>query len=152
MQGFLSSYAKNWKRAFAMTTTPPAVLSNAEEALVAALGDAVPTAPERLDALVAATYGPARHAAPAGAPVARPEVLRRPRTGEHGAEVERIADAHGGPVVPWGGGSGTQGGCLPIHGGIVIDLCGLDEIVAIDDVSMTVTAQAGVNGKRLEAE
>ena len=64
----------------------------------------------------------------------------------------RIADAHGVPVVPWGGGSGTQGGCLPIHGGIVIDLRGLDEIIAIDERSMTVTAQAGVNGRRLEAE
>ena len=56
------------------------------------------------------------------------------------------------PVVPWGGGSGTQGGCLPIHGGVVIDLRGLDRIVAIDERSMTVTAQAGVNGRRLEAE
>ena len=38
-----------------------------------------------------------------------------------------IADAHRTPVVPWGGGSGTQGGCLPIRGGIVIDVPGLDE-------------------------
>ena len=63
-----------------------------------------------------------------------------------------IADRHRTPVVPWGGGSGTQGGCLPIHGGIVIDLGGLDEILAIDERSLTVTAQAGVNGRTLEAE
>src|SRR5919108_684057 len=50
------------------------------------------------------------------------------------------------PAVPWGGGSGTQGGCLPINGGIVIDLRSLDEIVDVDEVSMTVTVQAGVNG------
>jgi alkyldihydroxyacetonephosphate synthase len=152
MQGCLSSYANIWKRAFAMTTTPPTALSNVEEALVSALGDAVSTAPERLDAFVADTYWPALHAAAAGAPIARPDVVVRPRTEEHVADVVRIADEHRVPVVPWGGGSGTQGGCLPIHGGIVIDLAGLDEIVAVDDVSMTVTAQAGVNGKRLEAE
>jgi alkyldihydroxyacetonephosphate synthase len=152
MQGCLSSYANIWNRAFAMTTTPPTALSNVEEALVSALGDAVSTAPERLDAFVADTYWPALHAAAAGAPIARPDVVVRPRTEEQVADIVRIADEHRVPVVPWGGGSGTQGGCLPIHGGIVIDLAGLDEIIAVDDISMTVTAQAGVNGKRLEAE
>src|SRR5918997_2794890 len=152
MQGCLSSYATNCKRAFAMTSTPPAALSNVEEALVSALGDAVSTAPERLDAFVADTYWPALYAAAAGSPIARPDVVVRPRTEEEGADVVRLADEHGVPVVPWGGGSGTQGGCLPIRGGIVIDLGGLDEIIEIDDVSMTVTAQAGVNGKQLEAE
>ena len=33
-----------------------------------------------------------------------------------------LADAQRVPVVAWGGGSGTQGGALPIHGGIVVDL------------------------------
>jgi alkyldihydroxyacetonephosphate synthase len=135
-----------------MTTTPPAALSNVEEALVSALGDAVSTAPERLDAYVADTYWPALHAAAAGAPIARPDVVVRPGTEEGVAEVVRLAHEHRVPVVPWGGGSGTQGGCLPIHGGIVIDLTALDKVIDIDEVSMTVTAQAGVNGKRLEAE
>lgn len=148
MQGFLSSYAKIWKP-FAMTTTAG---SNVQAALVRALGDAVSTAPERLDAFVTDTYWPALHAVAAGAPIARPDVVVRPRTEEEVADAVRIADEHRVPVVPWGGGSGTQGGCLPIHGGIVLDLGGLDEIIAIDDVAMTVTAQAGVNGKRLEAE
>jgi len=133
-----------------MTTTPPTALSNVEEALVTALGDAVSTDPDRLDAFVADTYWPALHAAAAGTPIARPDVVVRPRSEEAVAEVLRLANAHRVPVVPWGGGSGTQGACLPIHGGIVIDMTGLDEILAIDDVSMTVTAQAGVNGKRLE--
>src|SRR5215218_10476392 len=152
MQGFLSSYGKIWKRAFAMTTTPPTALSNVEEALATALGDAVSTAPERLDAFVADTYWPALYAAAAGAPIARPDVVVRPRTEEEVADVVRIADEHGVPVVPWGGGSGTQGGCLPVHGGIVIDLTALDKVLEIDEVSMTVTAQAGVNGRRLESE
>jgi alkyldihydroxyacetonephosphate synthase len=153
MQGFLSSYAKVWKRASAMTTTPPAALSNVEEALVNALGpDVVSTAPERLDAYVADTYWPALHAAAAGSPIARPDVVVRPRTEEAVAEVVRLADVHRVPVVPWGGGSGTQGGCLPVRGGIVIDLTGLDRIIDIDDVSMTVTVQAGVNGRRLESQ
>ena len=54
--------------------------------------------------------------------------------------------------MPWGGGSGTQGAAIPIHGGVIIDLTRMDRIVEIDEHSMTVTAEAGVNGKRLEAE
>jgi alkyldihydroxyacetonephosphate synthase len=76
----------------------------------------------------------------------------QPRTEEQVAEVLAIADAHRAPVVAWGGGSGTQGGCLPIRGGIVVDLRSLDQILDVDERSMTVTAQAGVNGRRLEAE
>ena len=133
-----------------MTTTSPA--ADLEQALVAALGSAVSTAPERLDEFVADTYWPALHAAAAGTPIARPDVVVRPQTEEAVAEVLAIADAHRTPVVPWGGGSGTQGGCLPIRGGIVIDMTALDRIVAVDERSMTVTAQAGVNGRRLEAE
>jgi alkyldihydroxyacetonephosphate synthase len=121
-------------------------------ALEQALGAAVSTAPDRLDAFVADTYWPALHAAAAGAPIARPEIVVRPETEEAVAEVLAIADAHRTPVVPWGGGSGTQGGCLPIRGGIVIDMTALDEIVEVDERSLTVTAQAGVNGRRLEAE
>src|ERR687898_2115280 len=132
MQGCLSSYGRIWKHPTAMTTTPPAALSNVEEALVAALGDAVSTAPERLDAFVADTYWPALHAAAAGAPIARPDVVVRPRSEEDAAEVVRLADTHRVPVVPWGGGSGTQGGCLPIHGGLPSEPGGTDPIVESD--------------------
>src|SRR5215213_2798394 len=152
MQGFLSSYAQIWNRAARVTTTPPADVSAVEEALTAALGDAVSTAPDRLGAYVADTYWPALHAAAGGTPLARPDVVVRPRSEEDVAEVLRLADAHRVPVVPWGGGSGTQGGALAIEGGIVLDLTSLDAILEIDEVSLTVTAQAGVNGKRLEAE
>src|SRR5918995_6260226 len=135
-----------------MTSTPPAALSDVEEALVSALGDAVSTAPERLDAYVADTYWPALYAAAAGSPIARPDVVVRPRTEEEVAEVVRIADEHRVPVVPWGGGSGTQGGALAIHGGIVIDLRSLDKVLEVDEASMTVTVQAGKNGRELEDE
>src|SRR3954469_1829832 len=151
MQGLLSSHEELCKRMTSLSDASPR--SGVHAALTAALGgDGVSTAPERLDAFVADTYWPALHAAAAGNPIARPEVVVRPRTEEEVAAVVAIADAHRTPVVPWGGGSGTQGGCLPIHGGIVIDLTGLDEVIEIDEVSLTVTVQAGKNGRELEAE
>jgi alkyldihydroxyacetonephosphate synthase len=136
-----------------MSTTPKVAVSNVKAALAAAVGaDAITTAPEELDAYTADTYWPALAAAAAGTPLARPEIVVRPRTEEEVAAVVATADAQRTPLVAWGGGSGTQGGALATHGGIVVDLRSLDRILEIDDTSMTVTAQAGVNGKRLEAE
>src|SRR5918997_83998 len=136
-----------------MSATPKVAVSDVKAALAAAVGaHAVTTAPDELDAYTADTYWPALAANAAGTPLARPEIVVRPRTEEDVGAVLAIADEQGTPVAPWGGGSGTQGGALPIHGGIVIDLRGLDRIIEIDERSMTVTAQAGVNGRVLEAE
>jgi alkyldihydroxyacetonephosphate synthase len=136
-----------------LTASPQAALTEAESALSAVLGaDAVITAPADLDAYTADTYWPALAAKAAGAPIARPDVVVRPRTEEDVATTVAIASEHRVPVVPWGGGSGTQGGCLPIEGGIVIDLRTLDEVIEVDERSLTVTVQAGKNGRELETE
>jgi alkyldihydroxyacetonephosphate synthase len=66
------------------------------------------------------------------------------------ASVLQVAARHGLPVVPWGGGSGSQGGAAPIYGGIVLDTKRLDQILSIDEQSLTVRAQAGVIGTTLE--
>jgi alkyldihydroxyacetonephosphate synthase len=150
MQSYLSSYEWTWKAA--LTTISRGALADAESALSSALGDAVITAGPDLDAYTADTYWPALHAKAAGAPIARPDVVVRPRTEEDVATVVAIGHEHRVPVVAWGGGSGTQGGALPIPGGIVVDLRSLDEVIEVDEQSMTVTVQAGKNGRELEAE
>jgi alkyldihydroxyacetonephosphate synthase len=150
MQSYLSSYEWTWKAA--LTTISRGALADAESALSSALGDAVITAGPDLDAYTADTYWPALHAKAAGAPIARPDVVVRPRTEEDVATVVAIGHEHRVPVVAWGGGSGTQGGALPIRGGIVVDLQSLDEVIEVDEQSMTVTVQAGKNGRELEAE
>src|SRR5262245_6037752 len=66
------------------------------------------------------------------------------------AAILQIADRARIPVVPWGGGSGTQGGALPTHGGIIVDLKRLNRLLEINDRSLYVTAQAGINGTELE--
>ena len=55
------------------------------------------------------------------------------------------------PVVPWGGGSGTQGGALPIHDGIIVDLKRLDRI-ARDRRDVAVRAGAGRHQRRGQLE
>src|SRR5690349_20281377 len=122
-------------------------------ALAAVLGaDSVHTSDAQLDAYTADTYWPAISARASGTPLGRPDVVAIPRTEDDVAAALRVAAAYNVPVVAWGGGSGTQGGSIPVHGGLVIDLRALDEIIEIDERSMTVTAQAGVNGRRLEQE
>ena len=94
-------------------------------ALADVLGaDAVHSDDAQLDAYTADTYWPAIAARANGTPLGRPDVVAIPRTEEAVAVALRIAAAHGVPVVAWGGGSGTQGGAVPIHGGLVIDLRG----------------------------
>jgi alkyldihydroxyacetonephosphate synthase len=106
-----------------MTTTPRADLAGAEASLSSALGaDAYITAPDELSEYSADTYWPALAAKAAGTPLARPDVVVRPRTEEEVAAVLAIAHEHHVAVVPWGGGSGTQGGALAIHGGIILDV------------------------------
>jgi alkyldihydroxyacetonephosphate synthase len=120
-------------------------------ALAAAVGaDAVHVGDTQLDAYTADTYWPAIAARASGTPLGRPDVVVVPRSEEDVAAVLRVAAGRHVPVVAWGGGSGTQGGAVPVRGGVVVDLRGLDRIVEIDERSLTVTAQAGVNGDVLE--
>ncbi len=79
-----------------------------------------------------------------------PDVVVHPSSTEEVAAIVRLANAQRMPVVPWGGGSGTQGGALPIHGGVTVDLKRMNRILEINERSFTVTAQAGVNGGQLE--
>src|SRR6266849_8741804 len=78
------------------------------------------------------------------------DVIVHPASAEEISRVLQIANVYRMPVVPWGGGSGTQGGAAPIFGGIVLDVKRLDQILEIDEVSLTVRAQAGIIGTQLE--
>jgi alkyldihydroxyacetonephosphate synthase len=79
-----------------------------------------------------------------------PDFVTHPGTPAEVSRVLRIASRHGLPVVPWGGGSGSQGGAAPLYGGIILDTKRLDQILEIDEQSLTVRAQSGVIGTTLE--
>lgn len=79
-----------------------------------------------------------------------PDYVVHPGSVQEVSEILRIANKFRLPVVPWGGGSGTQGGAAPVYGGITVDLKRLDKLVEINEAAMTVTAQAGINGTHLE--
>jgi alkyldihydroxyacetonephosphate synthase len=84
----------------------------------------------------------------AGLPV--PDVVVLPGDTAQLSAVLKLAQQHRIPVTPWGGGSGSQGGIMPVYGGITIDLKRMDRILELDEQSGTITAEAGVNGYELE--
>jgi alkyldihydroxyacetonephosphate synthase len=79
-----------------------------------------------------------------------PDFIIHPKTPEEVSRILQLANVYRLPVIPWGGGSSSQGGALPIYGGIILDTKKMNQIIEIDEASMTVTAQAGINGQHLE--
>jgi alkyldihydroxyacetonephosphate synthase len=79
-----------------------------------------------------------------------PDVVVRPRTAREVASTLATAADEGVAIVPRGGGSGSQGGAIASEGEVMLDLSDLDEIVELDESALTVRAQAGVPGLRLE--
>ena len=80
----------------------------------------------------------------------KPDFIVYPESAEEVARIHKLAGRHGIPVIPYGGGTGSQGGVVPLYGGIILDMKKMDQIVKIDAESLTVTAQPGINGQVLE--
>ena len=76
--------------------------------------------------------------------------LVRPGSTEDVSKVLKIANYYRMPVHTWGGGSGSQGGALPLAGGILLDMKRMDRLIEIDDESHSITAEAGMIFQRLE--
>ena len=80
----------------------------------------------------------------------QPDFIVHPGSAADVSEIMRIAARHRLPVVPWGGGSGSQGGAGPVFGGILLDTKRMNRIIEINENCLTVTAEAGIIGTQLE--
>ncbi|GAA2228129.1 FAD-binding oxidoreductase [Herbiconiux moechotypicola] len=85
-----------------------------------------------------------------GLEVPAPDFAVRPGSTAEVERVVQIASDYKVPVITRGGGSGTQGGTFAPYGGISLDLGRLNAIVDLDEESLVVTAQAGLEGPVLE--
>lgn len=92
----------------------------------------------------------ALHWSLAGSVPRRATVVVRPEDTAGVAGVLRVcADARI-PVTPAGGRSGVCGGSVPVYGGVVLDLTGLDGVRSVDEDSGVVEVGAGTFGPDLE--
>lgn len=83
---------------------------------------------------------------------ARAAAVARPRTPEEVAAVLAVCNRRGVPVTAAGGRSGVCGASVPLYGGVVLDLCELRGIRAVDADSLVVDVLPGTFGDRFEAE
>jgi len=81
-----------------------------------------------------------------------PMVVVKPESTEEVSEILRLAHEQRIPVTPRGGGTGLCGGCVPVHGGILLSLESMNKIEETDTDNMTITCQAGVRLSELYAE
>ena len=74
-----------------------------------------------------------------------------PTTAAEVAAVVRLASEHRIPVTAAGGRSGVCGASVPVFGGIVLDLSGMQGVVSVDATSGVVEVLPGTFGPQLEA-
>lgn len=122
-----------------------------------ALRDALPngtvSTDSQLIAELSADSSPrSKKATAAGHPLATAEVVVRASSTEDVVTTVRWATNNRASVVARGGGSGVVGSGLPIRGGVVIDLGGLNHIGEVDVGNRLVTVGAGLLGSDLEKE
>ncbi|MFV0252785.1 MAG: FAD-binding oxidoreductase [Beutenbergiaceae bacterium] len=133
------------------TTAPTGLDRFLREATAVLPRDALSIEDVQLDRYTSDSYWKALAYRDRGQPLGRPWVVATPTTEEQIPVLLQLAARHRIPVVPWGGGSGSQGGAVPTQGGLVIDLRNLAEVVELDEESGIVSVQAGANGAEFEA-
>jgi glycolate oxidase len=73
-----------------------------------------------------------------------PEIVVKPKTSTQVSEIMRLANSERIPVTPRGGATGLCGGCVPIHGGIVLSLENMNKIIEVDQENQMAVVEAGV--------
>lgn len=85
-----------------------------------------------------------------GGQPALPDCIVRPASAEEVSKVLKIANYYKIPVQTWGGGSGSQGGALPMAGGILLDVKRMDKLIDINTESGYITCETGMIFQTLE--
>ena len=78
------------------------------------------------------------------------DVVVTPRSVEQVVQVVRLASSGKVPIVPYGGGTGVMGGAVPVRGGIVVDMKGLNRVCEVNPTDRTAVVEAGVVLEDLE--
>jgi D-lactate dehydrogenase (cytochrome) len=83
-------------------------------------------------------------------PPALPDAVAFPESTEEVAALLEVCGRWRVPVVPFGGGSSLEGHVLAVHGGLCLDVTGMNEIVSTNVSDLDVTVEAGVTRTQLE--
>src|SRR5690606_15938040 len=64
-------------------------------------------------------------------------------------QVVRACDEFEVPLIPYGAGSSLEGHTLALHGGISLDVSGMNRVLSLNPEDLTVTVEPGVTRKQL---
>lgn len=78
------------------------------------------------------------------------DIIVRPSSPQEVSKVLQVANYYKLPVTPWGGGSGSQGGAIPVVGGVLVDTKRMNQIFEFNEDSMYVSVGTGINVQQLE--
>ncbi len=78
------------------------------------------------------------------------DVIVSPKDAKEVSKVLQIANYYKIPVTTWGGGGGTQGGPLPVAGGIVLDTKRMNAIDEVNTEAMYIQCGTGAIYKHIE--
>lgn len=78
------------------------------------------------------------------------DFIVRPGSTEEVSRVLKIANYYKLPVTTWGGGSGSQGGALPMAGGILLDIKRMNKLIDLNIEAGHVTCETGMIFETLE--
>ncbi len=79
-----------------------------------------------------------------------PGAVVMPRKQGELLELLEFAKNNAVPLVPRGGGTSLHGGAVPVEGGVVADLRGMDRVLEIDEDEATVRVEGGITWLDLE--
>lgn len=83
---------------------------------------------------------------------AMPDVVVRPHTTEEIVEIVKLANKEKIPITPRGAGTNLTGGAIPVKGGIVVDMTGMNRILEINRTNLIAVVEPGVVHEDLEKE
>lgn len=81
-----------------------------------------------------------------------PDAVVEVTSTEQAAAVVKLCDEAGVPLTVRGAGTGQAGGSVPVEGGIVLSLKGMDQILEFDEAARTLRVQPGVLLQDVKAE
>jgi glycolate oxidase len=73
-----------------------------------------------------------------------PELVMLPTTVEEVSAIVKYCHQEGIPVTPAGARTGLSGGCLPLHGGVLVSMEKFNKILTIDTDNLQVITEPGV--------
>ncbi|MCH1520684.1 MAG: FAD-binding protein [SAR324 cluster bacterium] len=80
---------------------------------------------------------------------APPEAVAFVENNEEVAEIVRICAQHQKPIIPFGTGTSLEGHVAALHGGVCLDVSGMNKVLEVNENDLDCRVQAGVTRKEL---